>query len=558
MSTYLWIDLAILFIPLLFSFEKRVRFCRYYLPLFVSIFFVSTIYIFWDMAAAARGDWAFNAQHILGVQVLGLPIEEILFFVVVPYSCLFTYEVISHFAYEKTWRIPVHLWGILPIFFILLSVPFKAQAYTSTVLLFSALITVSALFLTPHLLNSRRYWIFIMITTGLFLVFNTVLTSIPVVIYDPQAFSQIRVFTIPLEDFFYSWSMLTFYLVVYTFLKSRIFGEKHRIKKLKEVIMETVKEIKSADLDSPEFIQRKVNDIRGVVGEGVAINALSGGVDSSVVTLLGHKALGEKLKTYFIENGLMRKDEAQRIVALFKDLGVTVEVIDAKEQFFSALKGITDPEEKREAITQTFYKNVFGKLVRESGAKYLLQGTILTDIDETVAGIKRQHNVFEQLGIDPQKAFGYKIIEPVVQLRKDGVRKVGEALGLPESVFKRMPFPGPALAARVIGEASPARIEIVRQATDIVENELNDSGAFQVMAILHEDRVTGMRDGKRDFGLQIEIRCWNSVDARTATPARLSFETLENLAKRMTEEIRGVVSVTYHIATKPPSTMEAV
>jgi GMP synthase (glutamine-hydrolysing) len=254
----------------------------------------------------------------------------------------------------------------------------------------------------------------------------------------------------------------------------------------------------------------------------------------------------------------MRQDEPEAIVAVFQKMGVTVEIIDAQDAFFSALQGITDPEEKREAITQTFYKNVFGKLVKASKAKYLLQGTILTDVDETVAGIKRQHNVFEQLGIDPQTAFGYKIIEPLVQIRKDGVRKVAEALGLPRSIFNRMPFPGPALSARVIGEATRERIAIVRVATQIVEAELVSTGAFQYMAILHQDRVTGMRQGKRDFGLQIEIRSWDSIDARQAKPSRLSFDILEKLANRMTAEVPGVVSVTYNITSKPPSTMEAV
>jgi len=319
-----------------------------------------------------------------------------------------------------------------------------------------------------------------------------------------------------------------------------------------------IKEIKTADLNPEEFIEQKVNEINAVVGGGLAINAMSGGVDSSVVTMLGHKALGDRLKTYFIQNGLMRQGEPERVVSLFAKLGVHIELLDAQDKFFNALKGITDPEEKREAITQTFYKDVFGQLVRESGAKCLLQGTILTDVDETVAGIKRQHNVFEQLGIDPEETFGYKIIEPLVQIRKDGVRKVAEALGLPESVYNRMPFPGPALAARVIGDATPEKIEIVRQATVITEEELSDSGAFQYMAILHEDRVTGIRDGQRDFGLQIEIRCWDSVDARTATPTRLSYDTLAGLTLRIINEVPGVVSVTYNMTPKPPSTMEAI
>ncbi|MFH1784556.1 MAG: ExsB family transcriptional regulator [bacterium] len=322
--------------------------------------------------------------------------------------------------------------------------------------------------------------------------------------------------------------------------------------------MAQIAEVKVQDLDTRKFIDEKVKEISDAVGDGEAINALSGGVDSSAVTMLGHKALGDRLKTYFIDNGIMREGEPQRIVKIFKAMGVKVEILDAHKKFFAALRGLTDPEEKREAITQTFYKDVFGKLVKDSGAKYLLQGTILTDVDETVAGIKRQHNVFEQLGIDPQKEFGYKILEPLIQLRKDGVRKVAEATGLPESVFNRMPFPGPALCARVIGEVTEDKIKTVRIATSIVEEELGSSGAFQYMAILHNDRVTGMRDNKRDFGLQIELRCWDSIDARKATPTKLPYDTLTKLSNRMVTEVPGVVSVTYNITTKPPSTMEAI
>src|SRR4030066_694651 len=319
-----------------------------------------------------------------------------------------------------------------------------------------------------------------------------------------------------------------------------------------------IKEITLQELNPSQFIIEKVNEIKKTVGSGTAINALSGGVDSSVVTMLGHQALGKNLKTVFIDNGIMREGEPAQVAGFFKKFGVEVTVVDARNEFFSALKGITDPEEKREAITQTFYKNVFGKLVKESGAKFLLQGTILTDVDETVAGIKRQHNVFEQLGIDPQAAFGYRIIEPLIQLRKEGVRKTGQALGLPPEVFDRIPFPGPSLSARVIGEATPERIETVRKATAVVERLLKNSGAFQYLAILHEDRVTGMRDGKRDFGQQIEIRCWDSRDARFATPTKLSFEMLEKLGDGILKEVPGIVSVTYNISSKPPSTIEAV
>jgi GMP synthase (glutamine-hydrolysing) len=319
-----------------------------------------------------------------------------------------------------------------------------------------------------------------------------------------------------------------------------------------------IEEITAQDLDADSFIKDQIRVIKDTVGSGIAINALSGGVDSSTVTMLGHRALGKQLRTVFIENGLMREGEPERVAGFFRSLGVTVEIIDARKDFFAALKGITDPEEKREAITQTFYRDVFGRMVKESGAKYLLQGTILTDVDETIAGIKRQHNVFEQLGINPEEAFGYRIIEPLIQLRKDGVRKVGKTLGFPSELFARIPFPGPALSARVIGEATAERIQTVRKATAVVERLLNDTGAFQYMAILHEDRVTGMRDGKRDFGQQIEVRCWDSVDARFATPTRLTFELLERVAGEILREVPGIVSVTYNIAPKPPSTLEAV
>jgi GMP synthase (glutamine-hydrolysing) len=319
-----------------------------------------------------------------------------------------------------------------------------------------------------------------------------------------------------------------------------------------------IKEIKLAKLNTKKFIEEEVEEIADAVGRGIAVNALSGGVDSSVVTLLGHRALKRRLKTYFIENGIMREGEPQYIVSVFKKLGVKVEIIDAKRQFFRALKGVTDPEEKREAITQTFYKTVFGPLVKKSKARYLLQGTNYTDVEETLAGIKRQHNILEQLGIDTQKAYGYKVLEPIIRLRKTGVRKVGKALGLPKEIYDRPPFPGPALAARVIGEVTPKRVEVVRAATSIVEQELKSSGAFQYLAILHQDRVTGIRNNKREYGMQIEVRCWESKDAVVAKPTRLSHAKLEKLGKRISSEIKGVCSVTYNITTKPPSTIEAV
>ncbi len=319
-----------------------------------------------------------------------------------------------------------------------------------------------------------------------------------------------------------------------------------------------IEEIKIKDLHTDEFIKQQVEEISSVVGEGLAINALSGGVDSSVVTMIGYKALGDRLKTCFIDSGLMREGEPDHIASLFGDLGVNVEIIDAQNQFFEALKGKVDPEEKREAITQTFYAVVFAQLAKQSGAGYVFQGTNYTDIEETVAGIKRQHNIIEQLGINPEEQYGYKIIEPLIQLRKPAIRALAKTLGLPEELYNRPPFPGPGLAARVIGEVTQERVEIARKATKIVEDELCNLGAFQYLAILHEDRVTGIRDGKRDYGMQIEVRCWDSEDAITGSPTKLSYDVLNRLGERITTEVLGVVSVTYNITKKPPSTIETI
>jgi len=320
-----------------------------------------------------------------------------------------------------------------------------------------------------------------------------------------------------------------------------------------------LQEITLAALNPEEFIARKAAEIKEAVGDQIAINALSGGVDSATVTMLAHRAIGDQLKTYFVENGLMREGEPQQIVDWFAELGVPVEIVDAQDKFFAALKGVTDPEEKRElGITQVFYKDVFVDLVRESGAKVLLQGTNYTDVEETAAGVKRQHNVFEQIGIDPEEAFGYKVLEPIIELRKPAVRVVARAVGLPAEISERPPFPGPALCARVIGEVTRERIATVRKATSIVEQELADTGAFQYLAILHDDMVTGLRDGGRDFGHQIEVRCWESTDAVAGEPTDLPFSTLRRLADRITSEVPGVVSVTYNVTSKPPSCIEAV
>ena len=311
-------------------------------------------------------------------------------------------------------------------------------------------------------------------------------------------------------------------------------------------------------MNAGTFIREQVAEIKKTVGRGIAINALSGGVDSSVCTVLGHRALGRRLKTVFIDNGIMREGEPKRVVAAFRKMGIPVRLVDARKDFLGALKGITDPEKKRQAITSTFYKKVFGKLVRETGATYLMHGTILTDIEETVAGIKRQHNILAQIGIDPKKAYGYHVIEPLKTLRKDGVRKVAAAVGLPKEISQRMPFPGPALATRIVGDVTPAKLEVVRAATSIVEEELKGVKAFQYLAVLLNDYATGIRNNKREFGQIIVLRCINSVDARKATATRLPWPKLEKICKRITTEIPNVNRCLYDLTPKPPATVEYV
>ncbi len=310
-------------------------------------------------------------------------------------------------------------------------------------------------------------------------------------------------------------------------------------------------------MDSKAFINEQIAAIRKTVGKGIAINALSGGVDSSVVTLLGHRALGEQMKTFFVDNALMRADEPASIVKLFAGLGVPVQNVDARQEFLAALKGISDPEKKRQAITDTFYAKVFVRLVRNTKARFLMHGTILTDIEETVAGIKRQHNILSQLGIKPEEAYGYAVLEPLKTLRKDGVRAVAAELGLPPEISKRMPFPGPALAARIVGEVTEEKLDLVRRATAVVEEELAGCGAFQYLAVLLNDYATGIRNNKREFGRIIVVRCIESVDARTATATRLPWDKLEKICRRITD-IPGVNRCLYDLTPKPPATVEYV
>ncbi|MBN1272283.1 MAG: glutamine-hydrolyzing GMP synthase subunit GuaA [Candidatus Aminicenantes bacterium] len=310
-------------------------------------------------------------------------------------------------------------------------------------------------------------------------------------------------------------------------------------------------------MDHLELIEDKIDEITEAIGDGLAISALSGGVDSSVCSVLAHRAIGDRLKCVFIDDGLMREDEPLQVVEIFAGLGIDVEVIDAQDRFFESLAGKLDPEDKRKAFRDTFY-SVFGEEVLKSEARFLVQGTIAADVIETKGGVKTQHNILEQIGIDPQKGFGFQVIEPIKELFKHEVRRVGAALGLPEILYERMPFPGPGLATRVIGEVTPDRVVRVRKATTIVEEAIAPFKPFQAFAVLLADKGTGIEEGKRRFGDIIIIRSVESRDAMTAEPSQLPWDVLLSCARRITEEVSSVVRVAYELTSKPPATIEYI
>jgi GMP synthase (glutamine-hydrolysing) len=311
-------------------------------------------------------------------------------------------------------------------------------------------------------------------------------------------------------------------------------------------------------VDYRKFAQEKTAEIRKTVGDGTAISALSGGVDSAVATVLGHEAIGDRMKVVFIDDGLMRQNEAREVKEAFGKLGIKVKVVNAQEEFFRALKGLSDPEEKRKAFRDTFYKTL-GKAVKASKAQFLLQGTIAADILETKKGVKTQHNVLDQIGVSAKKGYGFTTIEPLKTLFKPDVRKVGRTVGLPKKFYERMPFPGPGLATRVLGECSPERVALVRKACRVVEEETKRSGAFQTFAVLMDDRATGVtKGGRRAFGDTIAVRCVDSKNAVTATATKLPWPVLQKIQARIVKEIPSVTKVLYDLTPKPPSTIEYI
>lgn len=307
-------------------------------------------------------------------------------------------------------------------------------------------------------------------------------------------------------------------------------------------------------LNVKEFIENSLEEIKKTVGANNVISACSGGVDSTVTTYLVHKAVGKKLLAVFIDDGLRREGEPEFVMQTLKSLGIKAKYIDAKKEFFATLKGKTDAEEKRKAFRDKFYKTL-GIAAKEEKISFIAQGTIKPDVLETVGGIKSQHNVLSQIGINPE-IYGYQILEPLRELYKPEVRMVGRELGLPKEVSERMPFPGPALSLRVLGEVTAERTAIVRKATEIVEEETTELGTFQNFAVLHSDKATGIKDGKRVYGNIITVRIVESTDAVTAKAKEVPYKMLMKIAKRITKEIPSVVRCLYDLTDKPPSTIE--
>jgi len=309
-------------------------------------------------------------------------------------------------------------------------------------------------------------------------------------------------------------------------------------------------------IDPSEFIEKKIRWIRREVGDGKALVAVSGGVDSTTTAVLGHLALEDRVHAVFLDDGLMREGEPERVSEIFKQLGISIEIRRLSKRFFAALKGKTDPEEKRKAFRETFYQSLGGEM-RETGAEYLLQGTIAADVVETRRGVKTQHNVLGQIGIDSAEEYGFRVVEPLRELYKQEVRAVARRLGLPKEVFNRRPFPGPGLAIRVLGEVTPERVETIRRVTTIVEEETAGTRCFQSFAVLMQDRATGLdSEGNRNYGEIVVIRVVDSVDAMTATPTELSWEMMRRMQRRITETVPSITHVLYDISPKPPATIE--
>ena len=312
-------------------------------------------------------------------------------------------------------------------------------------------------------------------------------------------------------------------------------------------------------MDPEKFINEKVEELRNTI-DGRAIIALSGGVDSSVAAAITSMAIGDRLTAIFVDTGYMRKNEAEEVRRIFSSYDMDFRVVDASEEFYEALKGVVDPERKRKIIGAKFI-DVFREVAEEIGAEYLVQGTIAPDWIESGGElrdtIKSHHNV----GGLPKK-IGMKLVEPLRDLYKDEVRELARYLKL--EVAERQPFPGPGLAIRVIGEASPERVEIVREANYIVEQEIEKaveegkiSRPWQYFAVLLPVKTVGVHGDLRAYGETIVVRAVESMDAMSATYSRIPHDVLDRISVRITNELGDKVNrVVYDITNKPPGTIE--
>jgi len=310
--------------------------------------------------------------------------------------------------------------------------------------------------------------------------------------------------------------------------------------------------------DAPKFIEDTINRVRGEI-DGRAVVATSGGVDSAVAAVLISRAIGEDLLSIYVDTGLMRKGEKEQVSKMLDDLKVNYEIVDAREEFFSALREVVDPEKKRMIIGKKFIE-IFERRAKEIGAKYLVQGTIAPDWIESGGDlrdtIKSHHNV----GALPE-GMELKLIEPLRDLYKDEVRKVARELGV--TVSERQPFPGPALAIRILGEVTPEAAETAREACAIVEEEIEKSAQkddmdipWQYFAGLLPVKSVGVRGDVRAYGFTIFIRAVQSVDGMTASYSRIPHDVLDRISIRITNELPQVNRVVYDITNKPPGTIE--
>jgi len=309
-----------------------------------------------------------------------------------------------------------------------------------------------------------------------------------------------------------------------------------------------------------DYITEAVEKIKETVGDGRVILGLSGGVDSSVTALLVNRAVGERLLCVFVDNGLLRKGEAEQVVETFKDR-VNLRFVNASEKFLSALEGVTDPEQKRRIVGHTFIE-VFEEEARNFGADFLAQGTLYPDVIESSAGfggptsrIKSHHNV----GGLPE-VLNLKLIEPLRLLLKDEVRKLGKELELPDEILGRHPFPGPGLSVRIIGEVTREKLAVVREADAIFIEEIRKAGLYnkiwQAFCVLLDTKSVGVKGDARSYEYVVALRAVASVDGMTADWFRMPPEVLQNASDRITRTIRGVNRVVYDVTSKPPATIE--